>query len=115
MIYTLMSSDVHRILTTEPDRSAVGEQSRSQTACRRDFPQQVHPALTRRPEIRVRRSSKMVSPRADGQRPSSLIGPAPRRNVRYARQRPLTARAREPSNKADLAPGLGLALVTDRD
>jgi hypothetical protein len=27
----------------------------------------------------------------------SLIGPAPRRNVRYARQRPLTARAREPS------------------
>jgi hypothetical protein len=43
----------------------------------------MHPALTRRPEIRVRRSSKIVSPCADGQRPSSLIGPAPRRNVRY--------------------------------
>ena len=60
----------------------------------------MHPALTRRPEIRVRRSSKMVSPCADGQQPSSLIGPAPRRNVRYARQRPLTARAREPSISA---------------
>jgi hypothetical protein len=32
MIYTLMSSDVHRILSTEPERSAVGEHGRSQTA-----------------------------------------------------------------------------------
>ena len=48
----------------------------------------------------MRRSSKMVSPCADGQRPSSPIGPAPRRNVRYARQRPLTARARELSISA---------------
>jgi len=38
MIYTLMSSEVHRILTIEPERSAVGEQGRSQTACRHDFP-----------------------------------------------------------------------------
>ena len=38
MIYTLMSSEVHRILTTEPERSAVGEQGRSQTACRHDLP-----------------------------------------------------------------------------
>jgi hypothetical protein len=70
------------------------------TACGHDFPQRMHPALTRRPEIRVRRSSKMVSPCADGQRPLSLIGPAPRRNVRYPRQRLLTARAREPSISA---------------
>jgi hypothetical protein len=48
MIYTLMSSEVHRILTVEPERSAVGEQDRPQTACRHDFPQQMHPALTRR-------------------------------------------------------------------
>jgi hypothetical protein len=38
MIYTLMSSEVHRILTIEPERSAAGEQGRSQTACRHDFP-----------------------------------------------------------------------------
>src|SRR5213078_3746496 len=38
MICTLMSSVVHRILTIEPERSAVGEQGRSQTACRHDFP-----------------------------------------------------------------------------
>ena len=72
MIYTLTSSGAHRILTIEPGRSAAGEQDRSQTACRPDFPQQMHPALTRRPEIRVRRSSKMVSPYADGQRPNGL-------------------------------------------
>src|SRR5690242_21964304 len=32
MIYTLMSSGGHRILTIEPERSAVGEHGRSQTA-----------------------------------------------------------------------------------
>ena len=96
MIYTLMSSEIHRILSIEPERSAVGEQGWSQRL-RTRFSQRMHPALTRRPEIRVRRSSKMVSPCADGQRPLSLIGPAPRRNIRYPRQRLLTARAREPS------------------
>jgi len=45
MIYTLTSSGVHRILTIEPGRSAAGDQDRSQTACRHDFPQHMHPAL----------------------------------------------------------------------
>ena len=66
MIYTLMSSEVHRILTIEPERSAVGEQDRRKRLADTIFPQQCIPALTRRPEIRVRQSSKMVSPCADG-------------------------------------------------
>ena len=74
MIYTLMSSEVDRILTIEPGRSAAGEQDRRKRLPDTIFPQQMNAALTRRPEIRVRRSSKTVSPCADGQRLSSLTG-----------------------------------------
>jgi hypothetical protein len=48
MIYTLMSSEVHRILTIEPERSAVGEQDRRKRLADTIFPQHMHPALTRR-------------------------------------------------------------------
>jgi hypothetical protein len=85
MTCTLMSSEVHRILTIEPERSAVGEQGRSQTACRHDFPATNAPSSDTKAGDSGASILQMASPCADGQRPSSLTGPAPRRNVRSRR------------------------------
>ena len=83
MTCTLTSSEVHRILTTEPERSAAGEHGRSHTACRHDFPATHAPSSDTKAGDSGAPILQMVSPCADGQRPSSLIGPAPRQNEAF--------------------------------
>ena len=84
-----MSSDVHRILTTEPERSAAGEQGRSQTACRHDF------LATNAPSSDTKAGDSGASILQDGQsvcrRPTALEPDRPRAATECSLCAPTTA------------------------